>query len=66
MDVKQESKEYLRSLCDLLVMMGPVIPFLSSELWTILQKQIKIKIDGYDLVKFLRQNFLLIYSYFVE
>jgi len=40
-------------------MIGPVIPFLSSELWTILQKQIKINIDGYDLVKyFLKRNFL--------
>ncbi|CAF0945736.1 unnamed protein product [Rotaria sordida] len=57
-DVKQQSNEYLISLCDVLVMIGPVIPCLSSELWTILQKQIKSNIDGYDLSKSLfEQNY---------
>ncbi len=37
-------------------MIGPVIPFLSSELWTILQKQIKTNIDGYDLVKYFNKK----------
>jgi hypothetical protein len=41
-------------------MIGPVIPFLSSELWTILQKQINTNIDGYDLVKQFKRNFLFI------
>ncbi|CAF0727570.1 unnamed protein product [Adineta ricciae] len=50
-DVKKQSKEYSQSLCDLLVMMAPVIPCLSSELWIILQKQMKTNIDGYDLTK---------------
>lgn len=31
-------------------MIGPIIPCLSSELWTILQHKIKHNIDGYDLV----------------
>lgn len=61
MNVKQQSNEYLRSLCDLLVMIGPVIPFLSSELWTILQQQIKINIDHYNLVKYL---FLFLINFF--
>ncbi|CAF3779416.1 unnamed protein product [Adineta steineri] len=60
-NIKRESNEYLRSLCDLLVMIGPVIPALSSELWTILQKQIKTNIDGYDLNKNLfEQNYPLL------
>lgn len=32
-------------------MIGPVIPSLSSELWTVLQNQIELNIDGYDLVE---------------
>jgi hypothetical protein len=41
-------------------MIGPVIPFLSSELWTILQKQIKTNINGYDLVKQSETNFFIL------
>jgi leucyl-tRNA synthetase len=62
-NVKQQSNEYLRSLCDLLVMMGPVIPFLSSELWTILQKQIMNNIDGYDLVRIFSTK---VFTFFVR
>ncbi|CAF2476800.1 unnamed protein product [Rotaria sp. Silwood2] len=57
-NIKQQSNEYIRCLCDLLVMIGPVIPFLSSELWTILQQQIKSNVDDYDLSKSLfEQNY---------
>ncbi|CAF4880374.1 unnamed protein product, partial [Rotaria magnacalcarata] len=57
-NVKEQSNEYLTALCDLLVMIGPVIPCLSSELWTILRKQIKHNVDGYDLSKNLfEQNY---------
>ncbi|UJR33520.1 hypothetical protein I4U23_020965 [Adineta vaga] len=57
-NVKKQSNEYRQALCDLLVMMAPVIPCLSSELWIILQKQVKTNIDGYDLNKSLfEQNY---------
>ena len=31
-------------------MIAPVIPCLSSELWSILQRQTKLSMDGYDMV----------------
>jgi hypothetical protein len=47
-------------------MLGPIIPFVSSELWTILQKQIKTNIDGYDLVEEISKKHFLNLFLFLE
>ncbi|CAF0940074.1 unnamed protein product [Didymodactylos carnosus] len=57
LNIKLQSKEHRRALCDCLIMLAPIIPFLTSEIWTFVQKEFS-DVEGYDLSKSLfEQNY---------